>query len=205
MTRSRALAGGGHVAPGRRPPSSCCSASTAPRRRMTTWRSGKIPTTSVWRRNSLLSRSSGLLLQTWPVLLGKGGEGQHVASGLSQVLGGGGERSASWSTTRACLGPHTEPSRRDESAAQHRAGRTARSPLAAAVVRRSRTCPGVRHLTTPGRRSTPPRFPRAWRPRALRGHHFSCRRSQGASPTTLGSVLVRFEIRMRAGPAGRCG
>jgi len=43
--------------------SSCCSARTAPTRRISEARSGKIPTTSVRRRISWLSRSCGLLDQ----------------------------------------------------------------------------------------------------------------------------------------------
>ena len=49
--------------------SSCCSARTAPTRRITASRFGKIPTTSVRRRISRLSLSVGLfdqvLLQSW--------------------------------------------------------------------------------------------------------------------------------------------
>lgn len=43
--------------------SSCCSVSTAPTRRTSASRSGKIPTTSVLRRISRLSRSWGLFDQ----------------------------------------------------------------------------------------------------------------------------------------------
>ena len=45
--------------------SSFCSARTAPTRRMTAWRLGKIPTESVRRRISRLRRSLGLLDRIW--------------------------------------------------------------------------------------------------------------------------------------------
>ena len=45
--------------------SSCCSARTAPTRRRTAGRLGKMPTTSVRRRISLLRRSCGLLDQSF--------------------------------------------------------------------------------------------------------------------------------------------
>ena len=68
--------------------SSVCSARTAPTRRMTEARSGKIPTTSVRRRISLFRRSCGLLDQIWlPDLAREGGEGQQVVAGVVQVLG----------------------------------------------------------------------------------------------------------------------
>ena len=59
---------------------------------MTAARSGKMPTTSVRRRISLLSRSSGLFYQIWrQCSLGKRGEGEQVGAGLVEQLGGGGE------------------------------------------------------------------------------------------------------------------
>ena len=57
--------------------SSCCSARTAPTRRRTAGRLGKMPTTSVRRRISLLRRSCGLLDQIffqWAVRLGQRGK-----------------------------------------------------------------------------------------------------------------------------------
>ena len=65
--------------------SSCCSARTAPTRRRTAGRLGKMPTTSVRRRISLLRRSCGLLDQIFfQWASGEVGEGQGVGSGLVQ-------------------------------------------------------------------------------------------------------------------------
>ena len=59
---------------------------------MTAARLGKMPTTSVRRRISLLSRSWGLLRPDLPpVLLGEGGEGQDVGRGADQHVGRVGE------------------------------------------------------------------------------------------------------------------
>ena len=72
--------------------SSCCSGSTAPTRRRTAGRLGKIPTTSVRRRISLFRRSWGLLEpHLLPVSHREGGEGQGVRSSLGQYRGGLGE------------------------------------------------------------------------------------------------------------------
>ena len=65
--------------------SSCCSARTAPTRRRTAGRLGKMPTTSVRRRISLLRRSCGLLDQIFfQWASGKLEKGQDVGSGLVQ-------------------------------------------------------------------------------------------------------------------------
>jgi len=48
---------------------------------MTLLRSGKIPTTSVRRRISRLSRFAGVAPDLAPDLLGEVGEGEHVGAG----------------------------------------------------------------------------------------------------------------------------
>jgi len=57
----------------------------APTRRVTASRSGKIPTTSVRRRLSRLSRSFGLFDHLAPHLFGEAGEGEDVGAGTKEV------------------------------------------------------------------------------------------------------------------------
>jgi hypothetical protein len=69
-------------------------------------RLGKMPTTSVRRRISLLRRSSGLLDQIWRQWVsGKGGERQDLISGVGEQRGGLGKTALKLIDNAAMLGP----------------------------------------------------------------------------------------------------